>query len=99
MRQELDEAGGNIVSTAMNQRTENAGTTWFSHFQTTLCICVHTCGDSNMIGPGSGTIRRCGLVGMGVALLEWVWPCWNGCGLVGVDVALLELLYHCWSGL
>ena len=52
-----------------------------------------------MLDPGSGTIRRCGLVGMGVALLEWVWPCWNGCGLVGVDVALLELLYHCWSGL
>jgi hypothetical protein len=23
----------------------------------------------------------CGLVGMGVALLEWVWPCWSGCGL------------------
>jgi hypothetical protein len=26
----------------------------------------------------------------GVALLEWVWPCWSGCGLVGVGVALLE---------
>jgi hypothetical protein len=35
-------------------------------------------------------MRRCGLVGVGVALLEWVWPCWSGCGLVGVGVALLE---------
>jgi len=26
----------------------------------------------------------------GVALLEWVWPCWSGCGLVGVGVALLK---------
>jgi len=26
----------------------------------------------------------------GMALLEWVWPCWSGCGLVGVGMALLE---------
>jgi len=25
----------------------------------------------HMLGPGSGTIRRCGLVGVGVSL--WVW--------------------------
>ena len=34
----------------------------------------------------------------GVALLEWVWPCWSGCGLVGVGVALLEWAQPCWSG-
>ena len=51
-----------------------------------------------MLGPGSGTIRTGGLVGVGVALLEWVWPCWNGCGLVGVGVALLEWVWPCWSG-
>jgi len=28
------------------------------------------CGGLNMLGPGSGTIRRSGLVGVGVALLE-----------------------------
>jgi hypothetical protein len=39
----------------------------------------------------------CGLVGVGVALLEWVWPCWSGCGLVGVGVALLEWVWPCWS--
>lgn len=71
MRQELDKAGDNIVSTAMNQRTENAGTTWFSCFQTTLCICVHTCGDLNMIGPGRGTMMKCGLVGGSVPLWWW----------------------------
>jgi len=27
--------------------------------------------DLHMLGPGSGTIRRCGLVGVGVSL--WVW--------------------------
>ena len=26
----------------------------------------------------------------GIALLEWVWPCWIGSGPVGVGVALLE---------
>jgi hypothetical protein len=34
-----------------------------------------------------------------VALLEWVWSCWNGCGLVGVGVALMEELHHCWWAL
>ena len=42
-----------------------------------------------MLGPGSGTIRRCGLAEVGVALLEEVWPCWGRCYL-GVGVALLE---------
>jgi hypothetical protein len=37
-------------------------------------------------------IRRCGLVGVGVALSEWVWPYWGGCGRVGV--ALLEEMCH-----
>ena len=40
-------------------------------------------------------LGRCGLVGVGVALLEWVWSCWSGCGLVGVGVVLLEEVCHC----
>jgi len=43
----------------------------------------------------SGTIRRRGLVGVGVALLEWVWPCWSGCGLVGVGVAFSGVVVAC----
>jgi hypothetical protein len=31
---------------------------------------------------------RCGHVGVGVAMLEWAWPCWNRCGPVGLGVAL-----------
>jgi hypothetical protein len=31
----------------------------------------HQCGGLYMLGPGSGTIRRCGLVGLGISL--WVW--------------------------
>jgi len=50
-----------------------------------------------MLSPWSGTIRRCGLVGVGVALLEWVWPCWSKCGLAGVGVVLLEQVWPCWS--
>lgn len=37
-----------------------------------------------------GRIRRYGLVGEGVALLEEVWPCWRRHGLVERGVALLE---------
>jgi hypothetical protein len=38
-----------------------------------------------MLGPGNGTIRRCGLVEVGVALLEWVCHC--GCGLNTLTLA------------
>jgi hypothetical protein len=31
-----------------------------------------------MLGPGSGTITRCSLVGVGVALLEEVCHCGSG---------------------
>jgi len=33
------------------------------------------CCGLNMLGPGSGTLRRCGLVGVGVALWEEVCHC------------------------
>ena len=36
------------------------------------------CGSLNMLGPGSGTIRRCHLLGVGVAFLEEVCHCWGG---------------------
>ena len=35
-------------------------------------------GGLNMLGPGSSTIRRCGLYGVGVALLEEVCHCRRG---------------------
>jgi hypothetical protein len=41
--------------------------------------------------PGNGTIRRYGLVGVGVALLEWVWPCWRKCVTVWVGNVILLL--------
>ena len=34
---------------------------------------VTRCGGLNTLGPESGTIRRCGLVGVGVALMEEVY--------------------------
>ena len=37
------------------------------------------CDGLHMLGPGSGTIRKCGPVGVGVTLLEEVCHC--GCGL------------------
>ena len=36
------------------------------------------CSGLNMLGPGSGTIRRFGLVGVGVALLKEVCHCGGG---------------------
>ena len=29
------------------------------------------CGDLNVLGPGSGTIKKCGLVGGSVPLWKW----------------------------
>jgi hypothetical protein len=40
-------------------------------YMTSICAC----GGLNMLGPGSGTVRRCGLIGVGVALLEEVCHC------------------------
>jgi hypothetical protein len=36
------------------------------------------CGGLNRLGPGSGTTRRCGLVGVGVSLMAEVCDCGNG---------------------
>jgi hypothetical protein len=36
------------------------------------------CGGLNMLDPKSDTIRRCGLVGVGVALMEEVCHCGGG---------------------
>jgi hypothetical protein len=45
-------------------------------------LCVHcgvyTCGGLNMVGPGSGTIWKCDLVRIGMALLEEVCHCGSG---------------------
>ena len=38
------------------------------------------CGGLNMLGPGSGTVRRCGLAGVGVALEEVCVRLGIGCG-------------------
>ena len=42
-------------------------------------VYIMYCGGLNMVGPGSGTIRACGLVGVDVALLKEM--CHHGCGL------------------
>ena len=38
------------------------------------------CGSLNMLGPGSGITRRCGLVRIGVVLLKEVCYCGGGQG-------------------
>ena len=46
--------------------------------EVTQRILIGLCGGLNMLGPGSDTIRKCGLVGVGVALLEEVCHCQGG---------------------
>ena len=48
------------------------------------------CGGLNMLGPGNGTIRRCGLVGVGTAILEEVCHC--GVGNETLLLTTLELV-------
>ena len=38
----------------------------------------NNCGGLNTLAPGRGTIGRCGLVGVGVALLEDMCHCGHG---------------------
>jgi hypothetical protein len=38
-----------------------------------VCVCVCMCDGLYILGPGSGTIWRCGLVGIDVTWLEWVY--------------------------
>jgi hypothetical protein len=44
-----------------------------------------------MLGPGNGNIRRCGLVRVGMALLEEVWPYWRRYVTVGAGFKTLIL--------
>jgi hypothetical protein len=43
-------------------------TDWAAHH--CPCPSMTHCGGLNMLGPGSATVRRCGLVGVGMVLLE-----------------------------
>ena len=47
-------------------------TTIFIAYQSVSCMLgTDSCDGLYMLGPGSGTIRRCGLVGVGVSLWAW----------------------------
>ena len=58
------------------------------------------CGDLKESGSHSllwsGAIKKYGLVGVGVALLEWVWPCWRKCVTIqaGFEVSDIICMAH-----
>jgi hypothetical protein len=64
-----------------------------TQFQFPAPTCGGLCGGLNENGP-YGFIGS-GITG-GVALWEWVCPCWSGCGLVGVGVSLWEWVGPFW---
>jgi len=47
-----------------------------------------------MLGPASGTIRKCGLVGGGMALLKEVCPCWGGWSLRPLLLVAQKLVFY-----
>ena len=58
------------------ERHEDRRLTWASQvillsWKSAFLSHLYGCGGLNTLGPGSGTIRRCSLVGIGVSL--WVW--------------------------
>ena len=55
-----------------------------------VCVMVCIC-----LSQGVPLLGSCGLVGVGVALLVWVWPCWRKCFTVGVG--LKTLILAAWS--
>ena len=50
------------------------------------------CDGLYILGPGSGTIWRCGLVGIGVTWLEWV--CYCGCGHKILTLVAWKSVFH-----
>jgi hypothetical protein len=68
----------------LRQKTYTSLRTATMFYEIIHCMLPHfkhktgICGGLNMLGPGSGTIRRCGLVEVGVALLEEVCHCRRG---------------------
>jgi hypothetical protein len=52
--------------------------TWYLFLFSFYFLTQGACDGLYILGPGSGTIRRCGLVAIGVTWLEWVCHC--GCG-------------------
>jgi hypothetical protein len=58
-----------------------------------ICILLHGCCHGlYILGPGSGTICRYGLVGIGVIWLEYVCHC--GCGLKTLTLVFWKSVFH-----
>jgi hypothetical protein len=53
---------------------------------------LHGCDGLYILGPGSGAIWRCGLVGIGVTWLEWVCHC--GCGYKILTLVAWKSVFH-----
>ena len=56
------------------------------------CNMLPSCDGLYILGPGSGTIWRCGLVGIGVTWLEWVCHC--GCGYKILTLVAWKSVFH-----
>jgi hypothetical protein len=55
-------------------------------------IYQYPCDVLYILGPGNGTIWRCGLVGIGVTWLEWV--CHSGCGYKILTLVAWKSVFH-----
>jgi hypothetical protein len=53
---------------------------------------MENCDGLYILGPGSGTILRCGLVGISVTWLEWVCHC--GCGYKILTLVAWKSVFH-----
>ena len=72
-------AGGPKVETLVGKINKNGRRTEDNGSSMIKLHYIHVCDDINMLGAGNGTIRRSGLVGVGVVLFGEVCHC--GCGL------------------
>jgi hypothetical protein len=65
----------------------------YAYFHVEMSVRILSeCDGLYMLGPGSVPVRRCGLVGVGVALLEWVCHC--GRGLKTLTLAAWKSVFH-----
>ena len=54
-------------------------------------MCVYVCVCVYILCPYMHMVMVCIHLAQGVALLEWVWPCWSRCAIMGKGFKTLLL--------
>ena len=91
--EEYASSSGYVVIFAVD--APNMGATrelWFLGKEASTLYSLSICDSLYVLGPGSGIIWRCGLVGIGMTWLQWVCHC--GCGYKILTLVAWKSVFH-----